>query len=250
MIGTVDESVAAAAVVFAGVGESVAEWAADRDWDSVGLGPVGVHRDSDALERSNWQTVAGELLDRFPGAFAVLRSAHWGCGWVEELTFDAGSIPAAAAVAAWAARLDAYPVADEEHFSALEWSEGHGTAGVCESDQGEDCPCRVTVDVRAEVLSPFVDVQESGSVTVTFSRDGRAKCDPDEAAAEEIRDALLDAAEAVDIDARVLSIRLSARGKWSASLSIGDAFSWDAGGGPLRDDTPAETVRAVLEAIR
>jgi hypothetical protein len=80
------------------------------------------HRDSDALERSNWDVITADMLARFPDDAAIERQNHWAVGWTETLLVRPGS-PALAAAEGWTAKLADYPVADEEAFSELEWSE-------------------------------------------------------------------------------------------------------------------------------
>lgn len=94
----------------------------------------GVHRDSDALERSNWQVITEDLRERFPDDFTSEQYTHWLVGWVEtgrvrvlrqpELEVSEENLTDAFfAVVEWKERLDGYPVADETHYSELEWSE-------------------------------------------------------------------------------------------------------------------------------
>ncbi len=94
----------------------------------------GVHRDSDALERSNWQVISEDLTSRYPDDVQPESYNHWAVGWVETLRIRVyGNHPnrlgvpifstAIHAAYDWAERLDSYPVADEEHYSQLEWDE-------------------------------------------------------------------------------------------------------------------------------
>jgi hypothetical protein len=112
-----------------------------RGWAGMGVGPVGQHRDSDALERSNYRVILEDLSTRFGDDVGEASFGHWGVGWVEEITWNAGNAELADAVAAWEAALADYPVADDEDHSALElegmveWCdslrlEGYGRHGV------------------------------------------------------------------------------------------------------------------------
>ncbi|MBA3355866.1 MAG: hypothetical protein H0U18_08000 [Pyrinomonadaceae bacterium] len=94
----------------------------------------GQHRDSDALDRSNWEIITTDLLARFPDDCAIESSNHWAVGWVETLRVRITINPTAPitltnltdafhAVAEWKEKLDDYPVADEEHWSQLEYDE-------------------------------------------------------------------------------------------------------------------------------
>jgi hypothetical protein len=94
----------------------------------------GVHRDSDALERSNWKVITEDMQERFPDDFTTESASHWAVGWVETgrvkvlkdpaLGIVEGNFtPAFEAVMEWKDNLDSYPVADEADYSALEWEE-------------------------------------------------------------------------------------------------------------------------------
>ena len=123
---------------------------------------IAQHRDSDALQRSNFAVVRDDLLDRFeywttghspqcghPAAVAAGASGalcdcppdvvvetfrHWAVGWTETwlVRVDAQRVrstdliePTRAWLAAveWLEALEAYPVADENHLGDLEYEE-------------------------------------------------------------------------------------------------------------------------------
>ena len=78
--------------------------------------------------------VAGGVRERFPHDFTSEEYTHWLVGWVEtgrvrvlrqpELEVSEENLTDAFfAVVEWKERLDGYPVADESHYSELEWSE-------------------------------------------------------------------------------------------------------------------------------
>lgn len=106
-------------------GWQLGDYASERQWGSVGTGPVGQHRDSDALARSNFRVILADLTTRFPGSVEVAHFGHWAVGWVEEISFDASRADVKAAVAEWRGKLEQYPVADEGDWSTLEWEEMH-----------------------------------------------------------------------------------------------------------------------------
>lgn len=81
-----------------------------------------VHRDSDALERSNWRVIVPPILEAHPETAAVERMNHWAVGWVDTLLVSPSS-PAELAMLEWARRLEEYSVADEDDFYGLESSE-------------------------------------------------------------------------------------------------------------------------------
>lgn len=97
---------------------SFAYWGDRAEW----LVAAGQHRDSDALERSNFATVAADLATRYPDDVARETFSNWAVGWTEALLVRPGT-PAAAAAQAWAAKLAEYPVADDDAYSALELAE-------------------------------------------------------------------------------------------------------------------------------
>lgn len=111
-----------------------------RPSDYGGFNPVGdyviltQHRDSDALERSNWRTAVRALNaefygggdDCFPDRPDVYewRAGHWGVGWIEYLCVRADApddvlIAAAEIVAS----LEDFPCLDESDYSELEYEE-------------------------------------------------------------------------------------------------------------------------------
>jgi hypothetical protein len=92
-------------------------------WEGIGVGPVGQHRDSGALDRSNFDVIHTDLRNRFADDVQVERFGHWGMGWVEELSWNAGNPDLAAHVESWSLALSDYPVADESASAALEHEE-------------------------------------------------------------------------------------------------------------------------------
>lgn len=85
------------------------------------IGPVGRHRDSDLIERSNWQVVTEcfSALDPDGADHDVHRFGHFAVGWIEEIAYRPGSAVAAAADEIRAS-LASYPILDEHAHSALE----------------------------------------------------------------------------------------------------------------------------------
>lgn len=122
----------------------------ERGWKEIGIGPVGRSRDSGPLDLSNFKVISAELQARFPESVCILRFRHWAVGWVEEIAFDATKDPVVEAVVAWGEKLEKYPVADEEHFSATEWEENHPDETSCYAEDREDCPCGTAKREREE----------------------------------------------------------------------------------------------------
>lgn len=91
---------------------------------------LSVHRDSEALDRSNWEVITEEILaipdegdpeDELADA-AIERMSHWAVGWIDYLVVRPHSTAEKRAIE-WKQKLDDYPVADEEHYSQIEWNE-------------------------------------------------------------------------------------------------------------------------------
>lgn len=90
----------------------------------------GTNRDADTLTRSNWYVITDDMKDRFPDDTQIFEASHWACGWIEQLSVrvldDEGKMTEAGqATLEWKDNLDQYPVADDEHFSGLEYDEWH-----------------------------------------------------------------------------------------------------------------------------
>lgn len=104
-----------------------------HDRDEWFIAPCGRNRDSDTLTRSNWEVMCEELNridpngdteedeDNVP-SWEIHRFGHWACGWVEISIVRPGTA-AADYVHELAESLSDYPVADESHFSELEYEE-------------------------------------------------------------------------------------------------------------------------------
>lgn len=98
---------------------SFAYWGERQEW----LIALTVHRDSDALERSNWDVITDDLLANFPTDHTAIETfSNWAVGWNMVLLVRPGTA-AVARAQEWAEKLDNYPVADENHFSELEFGE-------------------------------------------------------------------------------------------------------------------------------
>ena len=83
---------------------------------------LGRHRDSDSISRSNF-TVALKRLGGESETVIVARASHWAVGWVEELLIHESDSKAIAQGNAILAKIEDYPVLDEEAHSQLEWDE-------------------------------------------------------------------------------------------------------------------------------
>lgn len=103
-------------------------------------------RDSDALQESNFEVIRKDLK-RFGWGADVHSFGHWGCGWFERLYVRRDDAAAILAVQAWINALSDYGVADEMHYSALEWERNHPGhyQGECYCDD-DDCSVRTEAD--------------------------------------------------------------------------------------------------------
>jgi len=97
---------------------------AGRTWDGYYSAGFGEHRDSDALERSNF-AVAWDALE--PLGACRVEERHWAVGWVAWIAIREDNETALREADALQAAIDSYPVLDENHFSALESAEDDAT---------------------------------------------------------------------------------------------------------------------------
>jgi hypothetical protein len=139
--GYADEAIARALAVARETGWDVKQYGIDSEWGAVGMGPVGQHRDSDPLARSNYVVIFKDLKDRFGDAVDDVRFGHWGFGWVEEIVFDASRIDVVKVIEEWVGALADYPIANDDHFYQLEWDENHPEGDRYCYSQDRDCPC-------------------------------------------------------------------------------------------------------------
>lgn len=82
-----------------------------------------VNRDSEALQRSNWEVIKDDMMARFPNDVKVLSTSHWAVGWLDELLVNTDNPGALDAAYEWHEQLDNYIVADEQHYMDTEQAE-------------------------------------------------------------------------------------------------------------------------------
>ena len=82
-------------------------------------GAGGRSRDSDALERANFDAMLA-LLGGESETVLVVREFHWAVGWVEWIAVHESDEAALRAADRAKARLEDYPVLDEERWSQYE----------------------------------------------------------------------------------------------------------------------------------
>lgn len=91
-------------------------------WPNYYSSGFGQSRDSDALERSNFEC-ALKALGGETDTVAVVRESHWAVGWVEWIAIQQDDGAALKVADELRERYENYPVVDEEHWSNLEYEE-------------------------------------------------------------------------------------------------------------------------------
>lgn len=120
------------------------KYKADASGELWGDTGITKHRDSDAIGRSNFNTIFADLNTRFPGVFEIEGGGHWAVGWYETVIMQIDKRKgtrnkrAIVAILAWKNNLDAYPVADENDMNAEEEKDG-GRCGYCGEMGHHDC---------------------------------------------------------------------------------------------------------------
>lgn len=90
---------------------------------------LGRTRDSDCLTNSNFdcafEQIGGETGEDDGGIsmVAVVRESHWACGWVEWIAIHESNTEALRIASEINAKLENYPVLDENHLSEREGEE-------------------------------------------------------------------------------------------------------------------------------
>ncbi len=117
---------------------------------------IGQNRDSDALTRSNFQVISTELEEL--GA-EIHRFGHWACGWYELVLVHETNEKALRRADEWAAALEDYPVACDDHFSELETNESQDFwESMPLSDRMEACEkCNVSIFAARRDYPPSTD---------------------------------------------------------------------------------------------
>lgn len=95
-------------------------------WEGYLIAPVGRNRDSDLLTESNWneqiKTLHGLSTQTVNDltAYEIVREGHWACGWIEWVAIRPDAAEVIAAMETLAARLENYPVLNEDDWSMRE----------------------------------------------------------------------------------------------------------------------------------
>ena len=94
-----------------------------QHWDGYFVG-LSQHRDSDALERSNFRS-ALEALGGESETVHVVREGHWAVGWIEWIAIHESDEKALSIQYEIEGSLANYPVLDEEDFCEEETKEAN-----------------------------------------------------------------------------------------------------------------------------
>lgn len=110
---------------------------------------LGQHRDSDTVQRSNFRSALKALGGEDDAAgVAVERFNHWAVGWTEAILIRPDAAEKIAEAERITAKLEDYPVVDEDDLSELEWDE------MCET--WERASLRERLDyIEGSKVSPF-----------------------------------------------------------------------------------------------
>lgn len=85
------------------------------------VAPVGLNRDSDALEESNFHSALA-VLGGESDTVQIHRFGHWACGWFEIIIIDPADAARVAEAEAIEPALADYPVINEGDWSEREWT--------------------------------------------------------------------------------------------------------------------------------
>lgn len=91
-------------------------------WPAYYTSGVGRSRDSDALERTNFDALINALGGESETVI-IVRESHWAVGWIEWIAIHQDDGAALQIADELNERLEDYPILDEEAFSNLEWEE-------------------------------------------------------------------------------------------------------------------------------
>lgn len=114
-------------------------YAENHAWLGVGI-IATQHRDSDVMDKSNWDVILTDLNEKFANNFwDVARLNHWAVGWVEFITYNTANSMLEEYTEEIRAKLEDYPVLDEMKYSEMEWNENHPADGKCYDPDCDYC---------------------------------------------------------------------------------------------------------------
>lgn len=97
------------------------------DWRVV----AAMHRDSRALDRSNYDEARALLAEIDAAGIYELRARNWAHGWIDYLTINPASPALMAEADRIADALASYPVLSDDRYSDYDHAENHPTPDVC-----------------------------------------------------------------------------------------------------------------------
>ncbi len=122
-------------------------------WPAYYSAGIGQSRDSDSLERSNFEcTVKAHKEWMVDDLVVIVRESHWACGWVEWIAIHQDASEALKVADDIKAGLEDYPVVNEDHWSELEWNEA--------ADYWDSLSPRERVRMAMEVRAKYHWLQE------------------------------------------------------------------------------------------
>lgn len=104
------------------------------EWPEYFSAGVGRSRDSDCLEESNFDAMLAELGGE-SDTVQVVRESHFLCGWVEWIAIHESDEKSLRAADAMQARLEDYPVLDEDDYCDREYEECERVWSDCYSER-------------------------------------------------------------------------------------------------------------------
>ena len=103
-------------------------------WPAYYSSGCGQSRDSDALERSNFECMLSAIGGE-TDTVTVVRESHWAVGWIEWIAIHEDDEKALRIADGVQARLADYSVVDEDHLSEVEQTEADETWRNCYDPQ-------------------------------------------------------------------------------------------------------------------
>ena len=113
-----------------------------QDWLVL---PIGLKRDSGALEKANWEAAQDRLPGPDGGAWEIHHFGHWACGWFEIMLLRPGSDAIEVGGNIEEEMNNGYPVLDEELLMQYETED---------ADESWDCWAREEAWSALEALLP------------------------------------------------------------------------------------------------
>ena len=123
-------------------GMDLDNYAVENKWAGVGLIPVTKNRDSEALERSNFDSTIDDLSAKY-GDYNIgtINFAHWAYGWILVAVYNTGRVGLAGAVADIGKHLGEYAVLDEMLYSQYDYEDNHPESYPNCYSEDLDCEC-------------------------------------------------------------------------------------------------------------